>query len=122
MERPNEHRILGPSAPLASAWDALRRLPMSDPWLWLVRPGAIEAYGRLADLGLDLVEDGGTYVQSSCSSRVSTDEFRAAVRGAAARSGRRVTVIGETAHAADHPIGFAQGAYLKSLFLTVGAR
>ena len=86
------------------------------------RDGAIEAYGRLADLGLDLVEDGGTYVQSSCSSRVSTDEFRAAVRGAAVRSGRRVTVIGETAHAADHPIGFAQGAYLQSLFLTVGAR
>ena len=43
MERPNEHEILGSSAPLASAWDALRRLPLSDPWLWLVRPGAIEA-------------------------------------------------------------------------------
>ena len=40
MERPNEHDILGSSAPLASAWDALRRLPLSDPWLWLVRPGA----------------------------------------------------------------------------------
>ena len=43
MERPNEHDILGSSAPLASAWDALRRLPLSEPWLWLVRPGAIEA-------------------------------------------------------------------------------
>ena len=61
MERPNEHDILGSSAPLASAWDALRRLPLSDIgaasprrpywartldriaielWLWLVRPGA----------------------------------------------------------------------------------
>jgi hypothetical protein len=40
MERPNEHDILGSPAPLASAWDALRRLPLSDPWLWLVRPGA----------------------------------------------------------------------------------
>ena len=61
MERPHEHLILGPSAPLVSAWDALRRLPVSDIgaapprrsswsrtldriaielWLWLVRPGA----------------------------------------------------------------------------------
>ena len=53
MERPNEHDILGPSAPLASAWDTLRRLPLSDPWLWLVRPGAIEA---AAPLGLVLLD------------------------------------------------------------------
>jgi hypothetical protein len=53
MERPNEHDILGSSAPLASAWDALRRLPLSDPWLWLVRPGAIEA---AAPLGLVLLD------------------------------------------------------------------
>lgn len=53
MERPNEHDILGSSAPLASTWDALRRLPLSDPWLWLVRPGAIEA---AAPLGLVLLD------------------------------------------------------------------
>ncbi len=53
MERPNEHLILGSSAPLASAWDALRRLPLSNPWLWLVRPGAIEA---AAPLGLVLLD------------------------------------------------------------------
>ena len=53
MERPHEHDILGPSAPLASAWDALRRLPLSDPWIWLVRPGAIEA---AAPLGLVLLD------------------------------------------------------------------
>jgi len=53
MERPHEHLILRPSAPLASAWDALRRLSLSDPWLWLVRPGAIEA---AAPLGLVLLD------------------------------------------------------------------
>ncbi|CAM3631027.1 MULTISPECIES: hypothetical protein [Thalassospira] len=31
-----------PSAPLASAWCVLCRLSTSSPWLWLVRPGAIE--------------------------------------------------------------------------------
>jgi hypothetical protein len=53
MERPHEQFIPGSSAPLASAWDALRRLPLSDPWLWLVRPGAIEA---AAPLGLVLLD------------------------------------------------------------------
>ena len=53
MERPHENDILGPSAPLASAWDALRRVPVSDPWLWLVRPGAIEA---AAPLGVALLD------------------------------------------------------------------
>lgn len=86
------------------------------------RPGAVDAYGRLAALGLDLVADGGTYVQSSCSSRVSVDEFRSAVLGAASRSGRRVEITEETTHAADHPVGFAQGAYLKTLFASVGRR
>ena len=53
MERPHEHDILGRSAPLASAWYALRRVSVSDPWLWLVRPGAIEA---AAPLGLVLLD------------------------------------------------------------------
>jgi len=30
------------SASLASAWCALCRLSASGPWLWLVRPGALE--------------------------------------------------------------------------------
>lgn len=53
MERPYEHDIVGSPAPLASAWDALRRLPVSDPWLWLVRPGAIEAAAPLCLVLLD---------------------------------------------------------------------
>ena len=52
MERPHEQFIPGSSAPLASAWDALRRLPLSDPWLWLVRPGAAE---EAAAIGLLLL-------------------------------------------------------------------
>ncbi len=31
-----------PSASLASAWGTLCRLSASGPWLWLVRPGALE--------------------------------------------------------------------------------
>ena len=29
-----------PAAGVASAWNALCRLSTTDPWLWLVRPGA----------------------------------------------------------------------------------
>lgn len=83
------------------------------------RTGAVEAYGRLAELGIGLVEPGGTYVQSSCSSRVTIDEFRGAVLGAADRSARGLTVLDETTHAADHPVAFPHGAYLKTLFARV---
>ena len=38
---------------VASAWRALRGLPATDPWFWLVRPGALEA---AAPLGLVLLD------------------------------------------------------------------
>jgi hypothetical protein len=38
---------------LASAWRALRGLPATDPWFWLVRPGAVEA---AAPVGLVLLD------------------------------------------------------------------
>lgn len=84
------------------------------------RAGAIEAYGRLAELGLRLVADGGVSVQSSCSSRVSNEEFDEVLAAAAAGSGRSVEVFARTGHALDHPIGFPQGGYLKTAFATVG--
>ena len=42
-----------PTATLASAWNALCCLPATHPWLWLVRPGAVEA---TAPLGLVLLD------------------------------------------------------------------
>lgn len=38
---------------VASAWRAVRGLPATDPWFWLVRPGALEA---AAPLGLVLLD------------------------------------------------------------------
>lgn len=86
------------------------------------RERAIDAYRRLAALGLSLVEDGGEYVQSSCSSRVDADELRGAVLDGARDAGRDVVLTGETGHAPDHPIGFAHGAYLTTCYLSVGGR
>jgi len=58
----------GPATALASAWDALRRLPATHPWLWLVRSGPADgfaakvletcayAYGTAPALGLVLLD------------------------------------------------------------------
>ncbi|MBO6805896.1 hypothetical protein [Thalassospira sp.] len=43
----------GPEAALASVRNALCRLSWTHPWLWLVRPGAVEA---TAPLGLVLLD------------------------------------------------------------------
>jgi 23S rRNA (cytosine1962-C5)-methyltransferase len=80
---------------------------------------ALRAYGSLTGLGLRLLTPGGTLVQSSCSSRVPADAFYAAVFDAAARSGQRLRPLQKTGHAVDHPVGFPQGAYLKTLFADV---
>ena len=81
--------------------------------------GALHAYGRLTESALDLLEPGGTLVQASCSARVTTEDFLAAVTGAATRAGVRLDGVSHTAHAVDHPVGFPQGAYLKAIVATV---
>ena len=83
---------------------------------------AIRSYQKLTRLALDLTEDGGTLVQSSCSSRVSADDFYGAIHSFAADSRYRISEIARTAHALDHPIEFPEGAYLKTLFARVDQR
>jgi 23S rRNA (cytosine1962-C5)-methyltransferase len=83
---------------------------------------ALHAYRRLTRLALDLVEDGGILVQSSCSSRVGADEFFEGVHSAAASTNHRISEMLRTGHAADHPIGFPEGAYLKTIFVRVHDR
>lgn len=80
---------------------------------------AVRAYAKLTSLAIALVRPGGTLVQASCSSRVTADDFAATVLAAAGRSGRRVHELRRTGHALDHPVGFAQGAYLKAIYLRV---
>lgn len=79
--------------------------------------GALRAYRRLTALALELVRPGGKLFQASCSSRVSTEDFAAAVHAEAASRGVSVTELARTAHPVDHPVGFPQGAYLKALLL-----
>jgi 23S rRNA (cytosine1962-C5)-methyltransferase len=58
----------------------------------------------------------GTLIISSCSSRVAADDFFETVHHSAGRVGRPLNEIGRSGHPLDHPVGFAEGAYLKCLF------
>lgn len=85
-------------------------------------PAALRAYQRLTTLAVALVRPGGHLVQASCSARVGTDAFVDAVTDAALAAGRSLAAPEVTGHALDHPVGFAQGAYLKAVFARVEDR
>ncbi len=80
---------------------------------------AAAAYRKLTELAVTLIAPGGVLVQSSCSSRIPASVFFEEVVAAASRVGRPLDEIERTGHAGDHPIGFAQGEYLKTLFALV---
>ena len=77
---------------------------------------ALHAYGQLTERAVKLLNPGGLLVQSSCSSRVTNDEFYATVRRHAVFGGYDLHEVRRTGHAADHPVTFAEGSYLKALF------
>ena len=81
--------------------------------------GALRAYGRLTQLALGLVTAGGVLVQASCSSRVPAPAFFDAVESAALAADRPLRALTRTGHDIDHPVGFAQGEYLKAGFWQV---
>jgi len=111
------------------AFDALRKLAedgkkydmvILDPPSFAKKradvPGALKAYERLVKRGLNVLEKGGVLVSASCSSRIPAETFFETVIRTAAMIGRPLQVIEKTTHAADHPIGFPEGAYLKCIF------
>ena len=82
-------------------------------------PQALAAYRRLMQLTVPLVANGGYLVASSCSSRISAEQFYELVSDTVENAGRPHLPIAHTTHAIDHPITFSQGAYLKTIFLQV---
>lgn len=85
-------------------------------------PAALAAYRRLAELSARLVERGGRVLWCSCSSRVSAPEFVGTVREGVAESGNRLEDVVQYGPGIDHPVGFPQGAYLKSVTAKVVRR
>lgn len=81
--------------------------------------GALRAHRRLSELALRTLGRGGLYVHSCCSSRVQGDEFRGAVLASARTLNIQLDEVRHTGHGSDHPVSFAQGSYLKTLFARV---
>lgn len=86
------------------------------------REGAIQAYARLAGLGLDRLNADGILVACSCSAHVSPEEFFGAVRNAVNRSGRKFEELHTAGQPADHPARFPEAIYLKAIFLRIANR
>lgn len=81
------------------------------------RAGAIRAYQQLVSLGTQRLGPGGVLLACSCSAHVTAQEFFAAARGAAAKSGRKFEEIATNGHPADHPASFEAAQYLKAIYL-----
>ena len=80
---------------------------------------AKKKYAQLAEIGSALTRSNGTLLLASCSSRINQEEFLQTHSEAFKRSKVNYTLLETTAHAIDHPIGFKEGAYLKSAYYKI---
>lgn len=83
---------------------------------------ARRSYRRLTSLALDLLGTGGTLFQASCSSRIDDVEFHDLIADELEARNWKATNVVRTTHCIDHPIGFAEGSYLKALLADVTPR
>jgi 23S rRNA (cytosine1962-C5)-methyltransferase len=85
---------------------------------------AMGVYTKLNRNAMRLVEDGGYLLTSSCSTRITDEDFFQIIRRAA--SGARVyaRIVARTHHPADHPVdpAFPEGRYLTSALVHVNHR
>jgi len=75
---------------------------------------AKKKYAELTNLGIQLTRKKGLLLLASCSSRITADEFLEVHREEFDRLGKNYELEDFTQHDIDHPIGFEEGAYLKS--------
>ena len=81
------------------------------------RSQAFEAYGRLIAAAIRRLQPGGLLVACSCSAHVKKQEFFDLVRESARKSGRPWEELETTGHAPDHAATFAEGEYLKAIYM-----
>ena len=78
---------------------------------------ATMSYKKLVKLGIKLVNKGGILVMCSCSSRITYNAFFEMIEQVLKQNRTPYTVLETTRHDIDHPIGFKEGSYLKSMYL-----
>jgi 23S rRNA (cytosine1962-C5)-methyltransferase len=81
------------------------------------REEAMRAYSRLLAGAMARLNRNGMLVAASCSAHVCAGDFFDLAREAARQTGRGWEEWLTTRHAADHPATFAEGEYLKCIYL-----
>jgi 23S rRNA (cytosine1962-C5)-methyltransferase len=86
-----------------------------------VLSNALQGYKRLNIKAIEQIRTGGIIFTFSCSQVVTKENFRKSVFAAAANTGRKVRIIHQLGHPADHPINIyhPESEYLKGLVLHV---
>ncbi|WP_319380967.1 class I SAM-dependent rRNA methyltransferase [Thiomicrorhabdus sp.] len=81
-----------------------------------------EAYRRINELALRLLEKDGILVSASCSHHLGRDQLLQAVQSAARHIDRRVQLFSQGHQAADHPVhpAIPESEYIKTLFFKSG--
>lgn len=82
------------------------------------RPGALRAYGNLAESALRLVRPGGTLVCCSCSAHIRAPDFFDTVEKIVRLSRRPFEITATTREPLDHHASFPEAEYLKAVFVT----
>lgn len=77
---------------------------------------ASKQYERLARLGRQLVAQNGILILGSCSSRITLENFEKIHQNAKIASSNGWKYLHHTLHDDDHPIGFPESNYLKTIF------
>lgn len=83
-------------------------------------PNALKQYQRLANIGKKLVAHQGFLILGSCSSRISLEDFEKAHENARIKGAKNWQHLHTTLHDDDHPIGFPESNYLKTIFYRKG--
>jgi 23S rRNA (cytosine1962-C5)-methyltransferase len=82
---------------------------------------ALEAYQQLNQRCLWMLKEGGILITSSCSGRVSAEEFRKILKMACGRTGRDTRLLEFYEQPSDHTekLSFPEGRYLKTAIMEV---
>lgn len=81
----------------------------------------LKGYRSINQRAMEALPEGGLLMTFSCSQAVSRDDFQTMIFTSAISAGRRVRIVRQLPHAADHPVSVyhPEGEYLKGLLLQV---
>ena len=81
----------------------------------------LKGYRSINQRAMERIAPGGLLMTFSCSQAVSKEDFQTMIFTAAANAGKKVRIVRQLPHAADHPVSVyhPEGEYLKGLLLEI---